>query len=199
MKALILRYGWIFFSIGCFLSLIGCTHPYLSQYYGEHVKRGTLALADTTSTAVAFEDIREKWMVRLSIPDPLGPNTVTDKEQPEDARRGMIRIWATLYDQEIIDAWVRQSSEKDSLSFDEASQRYAVQHHPEDQFRIELKMESGFVPESLEPRLWTLYLVDEADIMYEPISIQEEPVLTKERRIYSVYPVSYTHLTLPTN
>jgi hypothetical protein len=171
----------------CVVALAGCSQPYFSRYYGEHVKRVTLTPTDAPPSTASFEQAREKWMVRLSLPDPLFSNAAVDEGRRGAPRGSGIRIWAVLYDREVIDAWVRQHSQDDSVSVEEAAHGYAELHCPSEQFRIELKMESAFAAESLNPELWVLYLEDEEGIMYEPIAIRESAVSMKERRIYSEY------------
>lgn len=169
----------------CLLALLACSRSAFTQYHGEHVRRVTLTPPDAPCDTLSFEQARERWMARLVLPDPLWPAPPTGGGRRSGGRGAVIRVWATLYDRQVEDAWIRWQARQDSISHQEAVLRYHKLHQPAERFRIELNMESGFAPESLDPTLWTLYLEDEEGIMYEPTQVCTSPVSDRQRRVHS--------------
>jgi hypothetical protein len=135
-----------------------------------------------------FEELKTQWTANFTIPDPLFKES--DSNLPPFLKPhslGLIKVAAALYGEEMINAWVRKTCEEESLSCEETYKKYEDKHHPEDQFRIELRLQSHFSEHSLEPELWTIYLEDDQDVMYEPLAVQKGEISTEEREIYSPY------------
>ncbi len=161
--------------------LLQCGQPY---YELPNVRIVTLG----TPAPRPFEEVKARWTANFTIPDPLFKES--DSNLPpflKPPNLGLIKITATLYGEEMIDAWVRKTCEEESLSCEEVYEEYENKHHPEDQFRIELRLQSHFSEHSLEPELWTIYLEDDQNVMYEPLSVQKEKISIEEKEIPSPY------------
>jgi len=104
--------------------------------------------------------------------------------------RGRIRIEATLYGPEMVEAELSKICADDSLSEAECAQRkaeYVENHHTQKWFRIALRLHSGYEQKSLDANLWTIYLVDDEGIMYEPAAVKSDSVEKVTRKIYSEF------------
>lgn len=135
-----------------------------------------------------FKEVEERWTTRFTVPNPLFRESDVDLPpflRPPDL--GVIKISATLFGEEVIDSWIRQVCTRDSLSYEETERRYEEEHHPEDQFRIKLNLQSGFAKHSVDPDLWTIYLEDDKAVMYEPVSIKKGETIVKHREMPPPY------------
>lgn len=163
-----------------FFFLLQCGQPYHGL---PNVRIVTL---ETSEKIGPFEEVKTQWTANFTIPDPLFKESDSNLPpflKPHDL--GLVKVAAALYGEEMINAWVRKTCEEESLSCEEAYKKYEDKHHSEDQFRIELRLQSHFSEHSLEPELWTIYLEDDQDVMYEPLAVQKGEVSTEEREIYS--------------
>ncbi|RKY68598.1 MAG: hypothetical protein DRQ02_03830 [Candidatus Latescibacterota bacterium] len=167
-------------------SILQCGQPY---YERPNVRVVTVE----PSKVRPFDAVKAQWTANFTLPDPLfkeSDSNLSPFLSPPDL--GLIRVSATLYGEEMIDAWVRKTCREESLSYTQAYEQYENKHHPEDQFRIELKLQSHFSEHSLEPELWTIYLEDDQDVMYEPLSVQKGEIVVKEKEIcapHSNFPI----------
>jgi len=140
---------------------------------------------------LSSEEASARWTVQFTIPNPLaeGPDAAP-RSLPRPPETGQIRVWATLYDPEVIETWIRARCREDSLSVQECDslrEEYRITHRPEEDFRIGLRMESDFSVKSLKPNLWAIYLLDDEEIMYEPRRVRAGEVEERQREIYAPY------------
>lgn len=174
------------------LYLSGCASEF-GAYRGIPNAKTVRPMPEGTSPPeeLSFEETSARWTVQFTVPNPLAEAPeITPRSRPRAPETGRIRIWATLYDPEVIDAWIRVRCREDSLSDRECDafrQEYVSSHRTEEDFRIHLKMESDFAVKSLEPDLWAIYLLDDEDIMYEPRRVRKGEIEERQREIYSPY------------
>ena len=136
-----------------------------------------------------FEQVKDRWTARLEVPDPLFGSPTLPAPMFKGSR-GRIRIEATLYGPEMIEAELFKACADDSLSEAQCAERraeYAERHHTQKWFRIALRLHSGYEEKSLDADLWTIYLVDDKDIMYEPVAVKSDSVEKVKRKIYSEF------------
>ena len=140
---------------------------------------------------LSFEEASARWTVQFTIPNPLAQDPdLAPRSMPRAPETGQIRIWATLYDAEVIETWIRTRCHEDSLSAqvcDSLRAAYREIHRPDEEFRIQLWLESDFSVKSLEPDLWAIYLLDDEEIMYEPRRVRTGEVEERQRELYAPF------------
>ncbi len=143
----------------------------------------------TEKSEESFEEVKERWTARFNVPDPLFGSSASPTPVFAGSR-GRIRIEATLYGPEMVEAELFKACADDSLSEAQCAERraeYAEDHHTQKWFRIALRLHSGYEEKSLDADLWTIYLVDDEDIMYEPAAVTSDTVEKVTRKIYSEF------------
>jgi hypothetical protein len=90
-----------------------------------------------------------------------------------------------LYDLALIQAEESMRAKADTtrnppVYYETLCNEYWQRHHPEKYLRIKIRMRSQFSQKSLDPGLWTIYLVDENNDMYEPDSLKSGIVEEKK-------------------
>jgi hypothetical protein len=137
----------------------------------------------------SFEQIKKRWTARFTVSDPLFGSSAAPSPMLAGSR-GRIRIEATLFGPEMIEAEQSKTCADDSLSETRCTAKraeYADQHHTQEWFRIALRLHSGYEEKSLEPDMWTIYLEDDENIMYEPTEVTTDSVEKVTRKIYSEF------------
>ena len=133
------------------------------------------------SGQVALDDsvVREKWMCRQEIPDPLAYGDDSPK----------IIVEAVLYGQDLIEAELRAActdsgaparAEPDTACLSRGRAAYITEHENGMRFRIRLDLRSTFSVNSLDTRFWSIYVKDEDGISIEPSRVlMSEPVIVR--------------------
>ncbi|MFA6470593.1 MAG: hypothetical protein WCU00_01020, partial [Candidatus Latescibacterota bacterium] len=76
---------------------------------------------------------------------------------------------------------------KDSLdqkAFTDFRSKYLDDQVKKGQFRIRIEMESGFSPLSLDPKYWSIYIIDSKGVMIEPLQIIVTPAVSEQDSVY---------------
>ncbi|MFH1007376.1 MAG: hypothetical protein V1800_07740 [Candidatus Latescibacterota bacterium] len=143
----------------------------------------------TEESGEAFEQVKDQWTARFSVSDPLFGSSAAPTPFLAGSK-GRIKIEATLYGPDMIEAELVRICSEDSLSETQCAEKraeYAQKHHTQEWFRIGLRLHSGYEERSLDPELWTIYLVDDESIMYEPASVFSDSLEKVTRQIYSEF------------
>ena len=173
---------------GMLMSMAGCASTSAPRSILPDVRVVTLT-APTGESEESFEQVKDRWTARFTVSDPLfGPSSAPSPML--SGSKGRIRIEATLFGPEMIEAERVRLCADDSLSETQCAAKrseYAEQHHTQKWFRIALRLHSGYEEKSLEADMWTIYLVDDENIMYEPVAVTSDSVEKVTRKIYSEF------------
>lgn len=173
---------------GMLIGWAGCASTSAPRSILPDVRRVSLA-APTGESEESLEQVKDRWTARFTVADPLFGSSAALAPMFAGSR-GRIRIEATLFGPEMIEAERVRICADDSLSETQCAERraeYAGQHHTGEWFRIALQLHSGYEEKSLEADMWTIYLVDDENIMYEPTSVTSDSVEKVTRKIYSEF------------
>ena len=173
---------------GMLMSMAGCASTSAPRSILPDVRVVNLA-PPTGESEESFEQVKDRWTARFTVADPLFGSSAAPSPMLVGSK-GRIRIEATLYGPEMIEAELSKICADDSLSETECAERrteYAEQHHAGEWFRIALRLHSGYEEKSLEADMWTIYLVDDENIMYEPTAVTSDSVEKVPRKIYSEF------------
>jgi len=177
-----------FLIFGMLMSMAGCASTSAPRSILPDVRVVNLT-APAGESEESFEQIKKRWTARFTVSDPLfGPSAAPSPMLA--GSRGRIRIEATLFGPEMIEAELVRICADDSLSETQCAEKrseYAEQHHTQEWFRIALRLHSGYEEKSLEADMWTIYLVDDENIMYEPTAVMSDSAKKVTRKIYSEF------------
>ena len=173
---------------GMLMSMAGCASTSAPRSILPDVRVVTLT-APTGESEESFEQVKDRWTARFTVSDPLFGSSAAPSPMLAGSR-GRIRIEATLFGPEMIEAECVRICADDSLSETRCAAKkaeYAGRHHTQEWFRIALRLHSAYEEKSLEPDMWTIYLEDDENIMYEPTAVTSDTVEKVTRKIYSEF------------
>jgi hypothetical protein len=151
-------------------------------------------ISKTASLELKTENDAEKILKEYTIPfriaNPLiEPGSITSNIRRVDpSHEEQIYCKAILLDSLSTEAEIRYQAGKDSLDQKASSEyrkKYLNENVQSGQFRIRIEMESGFSPLSIDPKFWSLSLLDARGVMIEPLQIISNRVVSEQDSIYA--------------
>ncbi len=136
------------------------------------------------------EKILNQYTIEFRIANPLiAPGSISYSVRRVDpSHEEQIYCKAILLDSLSTEADIRFKARKDSLdqkAYTEFRRKYLDENVKNGQFRIRIEMESGFSSKSIDPKYWSIYLVDAKGVMIEPLQIDVIPVVSEQDSVYS--------------
>lgn len=168
--------------------ILGCASTGQIEYYAAPNKRyvsPTFDLSARFDSVPPYPDLKKQWTVCFNPRNPLYVSSAQVGDS-EETQLENIEVEATLYDPLLIEAWVRYQAQMDSSATDGVGKYrriYARKHDPENLFRIELELRSGFAEKSIDLEPWTIYLVDNQGTFYEPKKVDQGAIIQSKMEL----------------
>jgi hypothetical protein len=190
----------IFIMVVCGMAWLSCASRTVIYRHADGDADVTKIASPDLTTGNDAEKILNRYTIPFRIANPLiEPGSITGNIRRVDpSHEEQIYCKAILLDSLATEADIRYHAGKDSLdqkATAEYRQKYLSENVPKGQFRIRIEMESGFSPLSIDPKFWSIYILDERGVMIEPLQIITTKAVSKQDSVYS----NVHRLNLPRN
>lgn len=169
---------------------LSCASRYASLSHADKVSDISKITKQEFKTDLDAEKILNQYTIEFRIANPLiDPGSISNSIRRVDpSHEEQIYCKAILLDSLSTEADILHQAMKDSLdqkSYTDFRRKYLDEQIKDGQFRIRIEMESGFSPMSLDPKYWSIYIIDAKGVMIEPLQITTIPVVSEQDSIYS--------------
>lgn len=180
----------IFILALCGMAWLSCaSRPGIFRHADSVVDISKIASPELKTESDA-EKILSEYTIPFRIANPLiEEGSITSNIRRVDpSHEEQIYCKAILLDSLSTEAYIRYQAGKDSLdqkASAEYRQKYLRENAQNGQFRIRIEMESGFSPLSIDPKFWSIYILDDKGVMIEPLQIITNKVVSEQDSVYS--------------
>lgn len=181
---------WIILLVFCGMAWLSCASRSGIFKHADKVADISKISKPEFKTESDAENILNQYTIPFRIANPLiEPGSITSNIRRMDpSHEEQIYCKAILLDSLSTEADIRYQARKDSLgekASAEYRQKYLQEKVQNGQFRIRIEMESGFSPLSIDPKFWSIYILDDRGVMIEPLQIVTNRVVSEQDSVYS--------------
>ena len=181
---------WIILLIFCGMAWLSCASRSGSLNHADKVADISKVWNQEFKSESDAEKILNQYTIPFRIDNPLiEPGSISSSIRRVDpSHEEQIYCKAILLDSLSTEADIRYQARKDSLdqkAYTEYRQKYLQEKVQNGQFRIRIEMESGFSSLSINPKFWSMYIVNARGVMIEPLQIVAIPVISEQDSVYS--------------